>query len=145
MIQVVTRLFALLLLAVNSFADVRRQKICPVLTIAGGITGLAVAAVWRAVTPASYASSLAPGGIFLLFSLLTRGAVGAGDGLLLISLAGFFDCQDICTIVFFGMLLSSVYAGRELLCGRRGDHSYAFVPFLLGGYVLYLLAEWRIR
>ena len=80
-----------------------------------------------------------PGVCFLLFSFLSRGAVGAGDGLILIALAGCLSVTDILIVAACGMILASAYACVMLLGGSDGRRNFAFIPFLLGGYVLYLM------
>lgn len=139
--QEAMRLAALILLAGNSFCDVRRHEICPALTGVSFAAGLVMTVLRQTASPASFTASLLPGGVFLLFSFLTHGAVGAGDGFVLLSLSAFFDAETIAAITFGGLLLASVYAGGELLRGKRADRSFAFLPFLLGGYVLFLLAD----
>ena len=65
--------------------------------------------------------------------------MGAGDGIVLIALAGCLPVTDLVITAFCGMFLASVYAGFMLLSGSGERRSFAFVPFLLGGYVLYLM------
>ena len=128
---------ALFILTANSFTDVRRHEISPVLTAAGGVLGVVLH--MGAVPGISLPVSMLPGICFLLFSFLSRGAVGAGDGLILIALAGCLSVTDICIVAAYGMILASVYACIMLIGGSDGRRSFAFVPFLLGGYVLYLM------
>ena len=132
------RVIALFILSANSFTDVRRHEISPILTAAGGIAGIVI---WRMESgqDTPLPASILPGICFLLFSFLSRGAVGAGDGLVLIALAGCLPVTDILIIAFCGLFLASVYAGFMLLGGSGSRRSFAFVPFLLGGYVLYLM------
>ena len=136
--QEITRVIALFILSANSFTDVRCHEISPFLTAAGGIAGIVI---WHMEfgqdTPLP--ASILPGICFLLFSFLSRGAMGAGDGIVLIALAGCLPVTDILIIAFCGLFLASVYAGFKLLSGSGGRRSFAFVPFLLGGYVLYLM------
>ena len=136
--QELTRVMALFIISANSFTDVRRHEISPFLTAAGGIAGIVI---WctESGQGTPFPVSMLPGICFLLFSFLSRGAVGAGDGLVLIALAGCLPVTDILIIAFCGMLLASIYAGFMLLGGSGGRRSFAFVPFLLGGYVLYLM------
>jgi len=136
--QEITRTIALFILSVNSFTDVRRHEISPLLTAAGGITGIIVLYMYP-VPGISLPASLLPGICFLLFSFLSRGAVGAGDGFVLIALAGCLSVNDILITAVCGMFPAFVYAGAMLLRGADGRKSFAFVPFLLGGYVLYLM------
>ena len=136
--QEISRVIALFILSANSFTDVRRHEISLFLTATGGIAGIVI---WHMesgqATPLP--ASILPGICFLLFSFLSRGAVGAGDGLVLIALAGCLPVTDILIIAFCGLFLASVYAGFMLLGGSGSRRSFAFVPFLLGGYVLYLM------
>ena len=135
--QEIMKAIALFILTANSFTDVRRHEISPVLTAAGGVLGVVLHT--GAVPGISLPVSMLPGICFLLFSFLSRGAVGAGDGLVLIALAGCLPVTDILIIAFCGLFLASVYAGFMLLGGSGSRRSFAFVPFLLGGYVLYLM------
>ena len=136
--QEIIKTIALFILSVNSFTDVRRHEISPFLTGAGGIAGIVIL-LMDSVSDIPLPASTFPGICFLLFSFLSRGAVGAGDGLVLVALAGCLSAADICIIAVCGVFLASVYAGLMLLCGSDGRKSFAFVPFLLGGYVLYLM------
>ena len=136
--QEIARVIALFILSANSFTDVRRHEISSFLTAAGGIAGIVI---WHMESgqDTPLPASILPGICFLLFSFLSRGAVGAGDGLVLIALAGCLSVTDICIVAAYGMILASVYACIMLVGGSDGRRSFAFVPFLLGGYVLYLL------
>ena len=136
--QEITRTIVLYILSVNSFTDVRHHEISPLLTAAGGIAGIVVLYTYP-VPGISLPASLFPGICFLLFSFLSRGAVGAGDGFVLIALAGCLPVTDIFITAVCGVFLASVYAGLMLLGGSGLRSSFAFVPFLLGGYVLYLM------
>ena len=136
--QEIARAIALFILSVNSFTDVRRHEIDPFLTIAGGIAGIAFLCMeYGRDTPLP--SSLLPGICFLLFSFISRGAVGAGDGFVLIALAGCLSVTEIFITAVCAMFLASVCAGIMLFCGFDGRKRFAFVPFLLGGFVLYLM------
>ena len=136
--QEIVRVIALLILSTNSYTDVRRHEISPFLTAGGGIAGIAI---WfmGSGQEIPLPTSMLPGMCFLLFSFLSRGAVGAGDGFVLIALAGCLSVTDILITAVCGLFLASIYAGFMLLGGSGGRRSFAFVPFLLGGYVLYLM------
>ena len=136
--QEITRVIALFILSANSFTDVRCHEISPFLTAAGGIAGIAIWCMGSG-QGIPLPASIIPGMCFLLFSFLSRGAMGAGDGFVLIALAGCLSAMDLVITAVCGMFLASVYAGFMLLGGSGGRRSFAFVPFLLGGYVLYLM------
>ena len=134
----ITRVIALFILSANSFTDVRRHEISPFLTAVGGIAGMTICRM-ESGQDFPLPVSILPGICFLLFSLLSRGAVGAGDGFVLIALAGCLSVTDILITTVCGVFLAGIYAGFMLLGGAGGRRSFAFVPFLLGGYILYLM------
>ena len=136
--QEITRVIALFILLTSSFADVRRHEISLFWAGAGGIAGI-FALCMESGKDTPLPASILPGICFLLFSFLSRGAVGAGDGFVLIALAGCLSVTDILITAVCGMFLASFYAGAMLLRGVDGRKRFAFVPFLLGGYVLYLM------
>lgn len=134
-------LIVLFILAINSFRDIRVHEICPGITILGGVIGLIFRYVWGSGQILSFLASMLPGIYLVLLSIVSRGAVGAGDGLILLALSGYLPAADIISIVSYGVFLSALYAGALLMRGRNGRKAYAFVPFLLGGYVLHLLTQ----
>ena len=136
--QEITQVIALFILSANSFTDVRCHEISPFLTAAGGIAGVAVWCMGSG-QEIPLPASIIPGMCFLLFSFLSRGAVGAGDGFVLIALAGCLPVTEIFITAVCGVFLASVYAALMFLGGSGLRSSFAFVPFLLGGYVLYLM------
>ena len=137
--QEITRVIALFILSANSFTDVRCHEISPFLTAAGGISGIAIWCMGSGQEN-PLPASIIPGMCFLLFSFLSRGAMGAGDGFVLIALAGCLSVTDIFITAVCGVFLAAIYAGFMFLGGSGGRRSFAFVPFLLGGYVLYLMS-----
>ena len=136
--QEITKVIALFILSTSSFTDVRLHEISPFCAGAGGIAGLVVLCI-ESGQDIPLPASMLPGVCFLLFSFLSRGAVGAGDGLILIALAGCLSVTDILIVAACGMILASAYACVMLLGGSDGRRNFAFIPFLLGGYVLYLM------
>ncbi len=82
--------------------------------------------------------SVLPGLFLILLSRLSRGAVGAGDGLVLVSSGTFLTLPEVLSVFCLGVLLSAAYAAFLLLWHRlRGKDRFAFLPFLLAGTVLY--------
>lgn len=74
----------------------------------------------------------APGLLLLLVSLLTKGAVGFGDGLLLCVTGIFLGGTENTRLLFRGLLLCSIVLGAGLGLGRTSwKQRFPFVPFLL--------------
>lgn len=80
--------------------------------------------------------SVGIGGFFLAVSLLTKGALGLGDGWLLMALGIGLDIGEFLTVLFVGMLGCALWAVVLMIVFRRGRNAeIPFVPFLLLGYV----------
>ena len=76
------------------------------------------------------------GFLFVLISILTEGAVGMGDGWLLMALGTVLYPEEFFSTLFMGMICSAVWSGIMMMgfC-RKGSTEIPFVPFLLAGYL----------
>lgn len=65
-----------------------------------------------------------------------RGAVGMGDGWLLMALGTVLYPEEFFSTLFMGMICSAVWSGIMMMgfC-RKGSTEIPFVPFLLAGYL----------
>lgn len=76
----------------------------------------------------------------MILSLLTRGSIGMGDGMLL-SVSGIFLGGGNYKLFLYGLCYAAIYSlGIFLLKKRKGKKEIPFVPFLFLGY-LTILAE----
>ena len=135
-----SRTLLLLVLGSASFIDLRTHSlplVLPSCALGGGILlrFLSGKVHW----PEAVLCFL-PGLFLLLLALLSRQAVGYGDGAILLSAGAFLDLAGSLTLLFGAMLLSALFCGMLLLLRKaRGTDQIPFVPFLLGGYDLLLL------
>ena len=74
--------------------------------------------------------------LLVLISILTEGAVGMGDGWLLMALGTVLYPEEFFSTLFIGMICSAVWSGIMMMgfC-RKGSTEIPFVPFLLAGYL----------
>ena len=86
-----------------------------------------------------------PGGVMALISLLTGGAVGAGDCLAAAVCGSMLGLDRIITALTFSMILACVPAAFLLIKKGRKAHKdqLPYLPFLLAGQILCLLLEYR--
>lgn len=69
-------------------------------------------------------------------SILTEGAVGMGDGWLIMALGTVVGPAEFFTMIFTAFMCSAIYAGVMLMIFRKkGYTEIPFVPFLLLGYL----------
>lgn len=79
--------------------------------------------------------SLLPGVVCLLFSWLTRGEIGAGDGCMLLVLGAYMDFWEVFSV--FSVAISAVGVFAMILMLRfhkERKHEIPFIPFLFFGY-----------
>ncbi len=80
--------------------------------------------------------ALLPGFCMLLLSFATRGGIGEGDGLLLMTTGILSEGRDILDIFLYALLFSGIYALFLFVAGKKkGNDEIAFVPFILLSFV----------
>lgn len=91
---------------------------------------------------ASVPVGLLPGFFCLLISRCSRGALGSGDALLLLSLGIVRGFWSTVLILFTSLLCASLFSSIMLYKKKFTRHSsFPFVPFLMIGYIGELLIE----
>ena len=122
-------------LAWNTWSDIRRKQISLWLTAVFGAAGI-LAAIgqgrwsWEILVSAVISCG------FLGLGILTEGAIGLGDGWILLALGTVLTLREYLTVLLTGMGCCAVWAFILLMfrrCGRQTE--IPFVPFLLLGYL----------
>lgn len=131
----VKELVTIVFLAVNGWTDLKKRQISLMATGIYGAAGL----VWRLYTGGNPADFLVPagiGGLMIIMGLLTKGAVGAGDGLLVMAAGMVLNPDDLALMLMVGLFACAIWSGILLVVFHRGRKTeIPFVPFLLLGYV----------
>ena len=128
----------------NSLCDIRNKKIsllsCLFTMAAGGlflifeenstgagILGIFVELIFRSL----------PGILLLVLSYVGRGAVGAGDGLIVLLTGWFLGTTTTIEVLFWGLLASALFGiGMIIFRKAKQKTEIPFVPFLLLGYLV---------
>lgn len=124
-------------LLICSVTDIRKRIIYPVLLLPFFILGI----LWQSMSLSRGVMDIA-GGVFtgialLVISHLTRGKIGAGDGLMFIVtgvLLGTFENIRLLTVA---SVLSAVFSIVLILtrrCGRNAE--LPFAPFILAAFII---------
>lgn len=122
-------------LGINTWTDIKRKQVS---LAAVGVFAVGMLTErlytgqlsWQILFPA------AVGAFFLGLSMMTKGAVGIGDGLVLLALGLALDAGEFLMTVMTGMLCCGVWSGILLAVCRKGRKTeIPFVPFLLLGYM----------
>lgn len=122
-------LIVLIVLIICTISDIRSREINITILIPGLILLLIMGGK-------VYFAGVTPGVIILIISKLISG-IGEGDAYLFIFVGVMVGLDWVLDIVFISFIVSGVYALIMKATKKYGnDYSYAFVPFVLTGFVM---------
>lgn len=130
-------------LSINSWTDIRKRQISLLSVGIFALIGLAYQGLYKKqMSPALL--GLMPGILLLAVSKVTREALGMGDALLMLVLGIFLGLPDSVEVLLLSLFLAAFWAGiLMIICRRKRDYEFPFVPFLLLGYIgRILLCTW---
>ena len=123
-----------------AYADWKEQKISLVMLLSGGAAGILVQLAFREQTAAEVICGAGIGGLVLMLALVSREAVGAGDGMILIVAGIILGFLGVLELLMTALLLTGIAALFLLVVKRKGRaYRLPFVPFLLAAYLLQLM------
>lgn len=139
--KMIKEVCTLIFLGVSGWMDWKTRMISLALTGLYGGSGLAISFMagrkWE-----DYMLPAGLGILFLLLSLGSKGAVGMGDGWVLLALGCMLETEEYIRLTGFGILLAAVFSGILLIGYKKNRKTeIPFVPFLffayLGGVLLW--------
>lgn len=127
---------ALIFLAAAAYEDYKTEKISMILILTGAAISIA-AAVINKDNIMQILYGILTGNAILLIGYASREAVGYGDGLIFIITGIFLGWMNNIVLIAGSLLLAAVCSMilMALRIKKRTDR-IAFVPFILGAYVL---------
>ncbi len=127
------------MLAICATEDLRKKKIHLNLILAFGILGIVFHMLYQELTIENIVLGMGVGGVLLLLSILTKGKIGIGDGVLLVVTGIYLGLEQNLMLLVTSMFICAVYALLQLLLRRKNRYdTVAFVPFVLVSYVCML-------
>lgn len=131
-------LFGMLL--ISAYRDWKEKSVYLYLLMGTGIAGLVFHIIFQEHTIIDVLGGVAIGVLVLLFSLLSRGSIGSGDGLTLMVSGIFLGFEKNMELFITAICFSAIMA-LFLLVVRRKERSYRipFLPFLLASYLMLLI------
>lgn len=132
------------LLSLCTWEDIRRKELTVIYILLFGIAGV----ILHLFHPVCSIYSLLWGSLLgvgmMALSLLSRGSIGMGDGILLMVTGVYLGGTDNLELFFTGLLLAALWSLALLVCRKkRGKEEIAFVPFLLVSYIFKLIG-WQL-
>lgn len=134
--MVVEHCILLGMLGIESFEDIRSRRLGVLLLCAFGICGAVCHMIFQRGEYQSLLGGIAIGAAMIVLSLLSRGRVGLGDGLVLLVTGIFLGFEQNLLLFTVSQVLTACYALFLLVIRKKGRHyEIPFIPFLLVSYV----------
>ena len=123
-------------LLICSITDLREKVIYLRVLIPFAAIGAVLAASSGREAVISGAAGVITGLFILLLSFATKGAVGEGDGLVLMTTGIYLGFLGNLRLLCSGLFLSALFSlGAIVVRGWKRDRELPFMPFLLAGFL----------
>lgn len=135
------------LLAINSISDLRKREILLVPTFcffSGGVLTALIRDLLRNEIPfVSRCLALIPGILILMLTWMTRGQVGAGDGIVFLALGAWLSGREIVLIFLMTAFLAGGEAAVLFLRRHSPKETFPMIPCVFAAWVIVELLLWR--
>lgn len=136
------KVIVITMLAIESISDIRTQTVSLIRLIAFGLLGITInycmvyQSIWSAVGGGIV-------GIVLLgYALLSKGAVGVGDGVVFLCLGIFLGLSGNLRLLFFSLLVAAIVGGIYAIVTKKGVKAkIPFIPCILVAYIVLSVTE----
>lgn len=133
----------LTMLGVHAAEDIKTRRITLSFLLVFGLAGLAVQLYCRDMDFASIGLGTAVGIGILLLSILTRGSIGMGDGLVFCVTGIYLGGNRNLELLFVSLLYAGLFSLFLLVKGKgavkKRKKEIPFLPFVFLGYVTIVL------
>ncbi len=117
---------------INSFLDIKFRRISVIVCLVCGSIGVLIKVFDGDFNFLEMMFGTAPGLFLILVSIFSKGKVGMGDGILLLSLGTLIKAESIIEILIVALILTSMFSVVLIVIKRANlKSSLPFVPFLL--------------
>lgn len=127
----------LIMLAACSWEDILHRKIFLQWLIYFAIAGVLC---WKLITKQPFTMlilGVIPGFVFFLFSFVSHGSIGLGDGILLMALGIYLGAATIVRVIFYSVFISAFCALFLYFGKNKGkDYEMPFVPFIFIAFLI---------
>ncbi len=143
----IMKIFMALILFIMLFASIKDIKykqvsvLVPILCAGVSAAAFVYGIVTGNMSVREFVISLVPGAILVFFGFITRGKIGYGDGLILMSIGPAFGTERVWMGIMAALMLSGI-TSIVLLTVKRADRNteMAFIPFMTIGMGVMLFA-----
>jgi len=129
-------------LLICSYTDIRNNEIYLKVLLPFFLAGVIIAAASGPEAVITALTGTAAGIALLIISRITKGAIGEGDGLILVVTGIFLGFSENLRLLTFALFLSALFSvGAMILKGWKKDRELPFVPFLLAAFLIIKIGD----
>lgn len=128
-------------LAIQTFFDVKYKKVPVILTTIGGIIGVIILLIQQGLNTEVF-WALLPGCLCMLYSKLSREALGYGDSFMVLIMGLFCSLDQLIILLMIAFGIAGCTALILLVIFHRNKkYEIALFPFLFAAYVVIILFQ----
>lgn len=138
------KIVLLSLLGLCTWEDIRKKEVTVIYILLFGIGGVILHLFSPSCSIYSVLWGISLGLFVMVVSVVSRGGIGMGDGILLAVTGVYLGGTKNLELFVTGLLLSSIWAVILVAFRKKkGKEPFAFVPFLLASY-LAMMVRWSL-
>lgn len=134
----------LLYLTLCSITDIQTKKISLKISISFLMIGIFLFSLMQGDIKILLAN-LFTAFFLIIFSIITKGAIGLGDGIIFFVLSFYFTNTATLLILFFSLFFASLFSIILLLRGYSRKYYFAFAPFINLGFLFFSFLDFFER
>lgn len=130
------KIIVIAMLAIEAISDIRTQTVSLVRLIAFALLGITLnyckdyQSVWSVV------GGLVVGLVLLGYALLSKGAMGVGDGVVFLCLGIFLGLSGNLRLLFFSLIVAAIAGGVYAIVTKKGIKAkIPFIPCILVAFI----------
>lgn len=139
MIKYISILILYIYLIICTISDIKTKKINLKLSLIFLFIGLFIFSFFIKADMKILLYNLLSGISVLFVSLFTKGAIGAGDAIILIIMSFYMPSASLLIILFFSLLMASIVSVALIIKKYSRKYALPFAPFITLGYTIFLL------
>ena len=130
------------MLAIETISDIRKHTVSGIRIIAFMAVGILLNYIMRYQSVWSVVGGIVVGITLFGYSLITKGGIGFGDGLVFICLGIYLGLSQNLRLLFFSLLSAAFFGGIYALIRKKSIKSQIpFMPCVFGTYIVMILVE----
>ncbi len=126
----ITNVFLLIYFFFCTISDIRIRKISLIQSLLFFIIGIIIQ-ILQTSSFSYVILSLIPGLFIMVFSVISSGHIGIGDGIMITMIGLYLGFIEVPIIIFFSCIFVLFYAGMSRFIRKKQFKEVPFAPFLL--------------